>query len=52
MRFDAIATVTTNNAVVCHMAQFCVVKCTEIAWFRMLVGTESPVKSVHLYWIT
>lgn len=31
MRFEAIATASTDNAVACHMTRFGLVKCTEIS---------------------
>jgi len=55
MRFDATATATTDNAVVCHMARFCVVKCTEIrgsVCWRQQNPLKSQYTSTGLYSVT
>ena len=52
MRFEAIATATTDNVVVCHMTRFCLVKCTEIAgsvFWRQQNPLESQYASTGLH---
>ena len=46
MRFEAIATATTDNAVVCHMARFCLVKGTKIAG-SVCWKQQNPLKSQY-----